>query len=217
MRAPASLARAVLLLAMFIVFSAQDDGCGDDPEPSPTQAPTQAGSAPTPTRSVADLICEGARTQGDADSDCVPDVRDKAPGQNDFTFDEDGDGVAIALDRFQGNDFGDEDGDGWANWIDRAPNNPETTTTQVPPASESQDQVAEAERQRLIAEADRLANENLKLQFLNDQLDREAKNSDTDDIPDLYDSQPYLDYSDDEDNDDTPNGRDQFPLNPGYD
>jgi hypothetical protein len=142
---------------------------------------------------------------------------DRTLANNGFRTDGDNDGVVDALDRYSGDDYGDDDRDGWANWVDLAP---QESSRAVPPAAtqyQTPEQVVDAQEQAIHQKnAEILAANNRALEFINQQLDRQAKDQDTDGIPDLYDPQTYMRFDGDDDNDDIPNGRDILPLDPSY-
>jgi hypothetical protein len=148
----------------------------------------------------------------------VIDSADKSPGQDDFQVDSDGDGASDALDRFAGDDYGDADGDGRANWVDLQPLSAATTvspaTTQPPTPTQAADVTREAV---LNEQASKLNDENAALQGLIDQADRELRDTDGDQISNIYDTQPFNRFGDDDDGDGTSNGRDQFPLSDSAD
>ena len=157
----------------------------------------------------------------DTPTEVQPDVQaavDRILANNGFRSDGDGDGVVDALDGYSGNDYGDDDRDGWANWVDLAPQDGSRAVPLSATQYETAEQAEDARRQTIQQRnAEILAANNQALEIINEQLDRQAKDQDTDNIPDLYDTQPNMRFDGDEDNDDTPNGRDILPLNPGFD
>jgi hypothetical protein len=186
-----ALARHLILAAVLLSVVALG-ACGDDDGPTADETPPEV--------------------QQDVQA-----AIDRILAENGFRSDGDNDGVVDALDRYPGDDYGDDDRDGWANWIDLAPQESSRT---VPPAAtqyQTPDQVADAQERAIHQKnAEILAGNGRALEVINQQLDREAKDQDTDGIPDLYDPQTYMRFGGDDDNDDTPNGRDVLPLNPGY-
>lgn len=167
---------------------------------------------------VAESVCRILASAGDADCDGLHDSRDPNPGLDDWTLDADGDTVADPIDRYAGDDFGDADRDGYANAVDVAPLNPgQTIATLI--ADANAQSLAAHQRDALIdqAEALELANRSAGLEVVNAYLDRQARDSDGDGQIDLFDTQPFLPFDDDDDLDGTSNGRDLFPYDPsGY-
>jgi hypothetical protein len=177
----------------------------------------EASAPPGTNPDVAAAVCRLARAAGDSDCDRVIDYYDRAPNVDDWTYDHDGDGIPIALDRFEGDDLGDEDGDGFANRVDLDPRDP-ARTLDAPSAAATPSAAAEQQRNAILdAESKKLARQSTALDFVNQHLDRHDRDRDGDGASDIADDQPDLRWGDDYDGDGTVNGRDLFPHNDAYD
>jgi hypothetical protein len=180
-------------------------GCGED---------ERQGS---PAPDVQAATCEIVQAV-DNDCDGVRDASDRHPGLNDWQFDSDGDRVPDLLDKFNGDDLGDADGDGWANWADASPNGNRVGVTgtlgDLIAQSQTAQGAAEAVRQQRLHDLNNsLVQTDVGQRIVAEAWDNlpSSRDSDGDQVSDLYDTQTWMRYGDDHDGDGIVNGRDDSP------
>jgi len=177
-------------------------GCGEDER--------QGSPAPDVQASICGIV-----QADDNDCDGIIDSSDQHPG-SDWTFDSDSDGVPDPLDKFDGDDLGDADGDGWTNWADASPNDDRVTVSVADLILQARtaQQAAEAGRQKRLHDINYLlVQDDIGRRIVQQAWDNlpSSRDSDGDQISDLYDAQREMRYDDDSDGDGTVNGRDDSP------